>query len=510
MPAALPFNPDLKVGRAIYNEKEYIGIESLDNARRNGLPEVQEYLNSAVIYAYGTSSTFSERNYPVLFQTQGMNKKKGVKSLDGLVRGFLLGKPKLTSAIAKTIHTADMQIGKFNQPFDLIFRDRFFMKNQVLLIGGLAADSIQLHVYGQPVKEGKGWRYTVRILGGDRTATVPFKYVQAGSIWSGGVVAVSLEHSRGTESRAYFPYQTKNYLNTIRQSIKVAGNAANKVLNWTFNIDGETFQFYYDWEKYLTERMWNMQRDTDLVISQMTMDEDNHIENVDSDSGKPIYRGMGMWWQIPESNSMSYSVMTENLLENYITDLISITDQLDRDPDQEVVIDIMAGFGFLMEMDKALKRNMTLLQPMPDANLMIEKNAEGGLTAGRYFTRYRHRSGVVFRFTSYPGFDKGQLAASAERHPVYTNLPITSFYAMVMDFSFVSVDAGKTEGNITYLYEEGREYIEGTVRGMAKINGKQGGDIATDVDASSLEMMVSQGIHINYPMSMGKIVCKIS
>lgn len=508
--AQLPFNPDLKVGQAIYNEKEYIGIESLDNARRNGVPDLQDFLNSAVIYAYGSNASFSAKNFPILYQTQGMNKKRGVKSMDGLVRGFLLGKPKQTSVVAKTIHAPNAQTGKNFQLFEMIFRDRFFMKNQVIMIGGLGSDSIQLHIDGKPKRDKYGWRYSMRVLGGDRNQYVPYVYLQAGAVWAGGVVAVGLEHSRGTESRSYFPYQTKNYLNLIRQSIKVAGNAASKILNFKFTLDGQTFQLYYDWEKFLTERDWNKKRDTDLVISKLTMDEDGIIENVDSDTGKPIYRGMGMWWQIPECNSLSYSVMTENLLENYLTDIISITDNLDRDPGQEVIIDVMAGYGLIMEIDKALKRNMTLLTPLVDSNLFIEKNSDGGLTSGAYFTRFRHRSGVTLRFTNYPGFDKGALADSAPRHPQYPNLPITSFYGMVMDFSLVSVGDGKTEGNIVYLYEDGREYVEGTVRGMAKIEGKQGGDISTDIDASSLEMMVSQGIHINYPMSMGKIVCKIS
>lgn len=507
---ALPFNPELKVGQATYNNKEYLGIESLDNARRNGHPDLQEYLNSALIYAYGSNESFGERNFPILFQTQGMGKKRGVKSIDGLVRNFLLGKPKRTSQIAKTIHQPEGRTGIGRQEFSLIFRDRFFMKNQVIMIGGLASDRIQLQIAGDPVREGKGWRYRVRILGGDSKKYVPFKYLQAGVAWAGGVVAVSLEHSRGTESRSYYPYQTKNYLNLIRQSINVAGNVANKYLNFKFSTGGKTYELIYDWEKFLTEREWNAKRDLDLVMSEMTMDADGEIINVDSDSGKPVYRGAGLLQQIPPSNKLTYSIMTESLLENYITDILSITDQLDRDPGQSLVVDVLAGYGFLGEIDKALKRNVSLLTPYSlDSNHFVGKAKDGGLSAGAYFTEYKHRSGVIFRFTNYPAFDRGSLADSSERHPMHPNLPMTSFSAMILNFGLVQTGGGKTSGNIEYLYEEGREYIEGYTRGMAKIEGRQGGEISTDVDASSMHMMVSQGIHVNFPMSLGLITCKM-
>lgn len=508
--AYTPFNPDLKVGTAVYNEQAYMGIETLDNARRNGSPELRDYLNTAAVYAYGSNASYGEQNFPILFQTQGMGKKKAVTAVDGLVRGFLLGKPKKTSVVAKTIHAPNGNTGKGGQKFSIIFRDRQFMKNQLLLIGGLGNGSIQLQVAGDPQREGKGWRYEVRIFGGDRNLSVPYKFLQEGAVWSGGVVRVSREHSRGTESRSYFPYQTKNYLNTIRQSINVAGNIANKVLNFKFTVDGQTFQLYYEWEKFLTERTWNEARDIDLVISRLTMDTDGIIENYDSDSGKPIVSGMGLWDQIPSSNSLYFGELTESLIENYITDMVSITGQMDRDPGDEVIVDIMCGEGFLMLIDKALKRNMNLLTLQPSADLFVTKNSDGGLTSGAYFTRYKHRSGVVFRFTNYPGFNRGVLADSAERHPQYPNMPMTAFNAMIMNFGLVSTGGGQTEGNINFLYEEGREYIEGTVQGMAKIEGKQGGNIATDMDASALHMMCTQGIHVNYPMSLGKMECKLS
>jgi len=503
---ALPFNPDLKVSEAIYNEKEYIGLETIDNLRRSGSPDTKDFINTAVMYAYGSYN----KNFPLLMQTQGMGNKKAIESVDGHYRAQILGKPKTTSVIAKTIHQNGQNVGRGGVPFELIFRDRWFMKNQIIIIGGLANDSIQLQIDGQPKREPKGWRYTVRISGSDRTSSVPFKYLQAGAVWAGSVVAVSREHSRGTESRSYSPYQIKNSLSWLRQSINVAGNAANKVMNYEINVDGQKIRSYYSWEKFLTEKKWNVERDLDLVISRPTYDANGEIVNYDSDSGKSVVRGMGMWWQIPSSNEMTYSFLTENLIENYITDMLSITQNLDRDSSSTLVIDVMAGFGFLQELDKALKRNANLLSPLGlESNLVVSKNSDGGLTSGAYFTRFRHRSGVEFKFTQYPSFDYGALADSAERHPI-SNLPMTSYYAMIMNFESVSTSASKVEGNIMYVYEKDREYIEGTVRGMAAIEGMQGGDIATDIDASAMHMFVSQGLHINYPMSLGKMTCKLS
>lgn len=505
----LPFNPELKLSEATYNDNEYLGIERLDKARLSGSPELKEMLNSATVYAYGSGGF--EKNFPILYQTQGKGNKKSISSNTGQFYNKMFGKPKKTSVVGKTIHQPDARTGEAYEDFYILFKDRQFMKNQILYKGGM--DGIQLQVTADPVKEGAYYKYRVKIFGHKYTF-VPYIMLQANQVWSGGVVKVSWEHSRGTEHRSYSPFETQNQLSIVRQSMKVAGNAARKGMNFDIKVGGKTFRYFYDWEKYLTDLAFNEAKDIDLLTSSYNKDAEGNVQNYDANSGKAVYSGMGLWDQIPSCNELPYTRMSESRLETYITDILTITQQLDLiDGNGNVVVEVLGGFGFLEEIDSALKRNTQLLTPIASSELYVKKDGNG-LQYGNYFTSYRHRSGVILKFGHHKGFDYGIMADSSERHPQNPSRPMSSYDAIITNFGQVSVssdvDKSGMSGNIQYVYEEGREYVEGYVRGMAFIEGRIGGDMSSDIDASSAEFMCTQGIHVHYPMSMGKIKCKIS
>lgn len=505
----LTINPQLKLSEAIYNDSEYLDHARLDKVRQNGSPELREMLNSAVVYAYGSSSEYGQQNFPILWQTQGQGNKRAVRSIDGVFYNYMFGRPKKTSVIGKTIHQLGDKVGADGEMFYLLFKDRHFQKNQILYAGGM--DGIQLHVGGIPQREGSYFKYKVRIFGGKKGQSVPQKYLQAGFAWSGGVIKVSLARSRGTEHRSHAPYSTQNQLSTIRQSMNVAGNAGKKVMNFDLKVGGKTMRLWYDWEKYDTEMRFNEAKDVDLLTSKYNKDESGIIINYDADTSEIVYSGMGLWDQIPACNEMLYTQMTEAKLSAYIDDILTITQQLDIVDKKNVVVDVMGGYGFLAEVNEALKRNTSLLQP--DATMYTNK-VPGGLEYGNYFVQYRHRSGVIFRFTHHPGFDYGTMAESAERHPLNPSRPITSYNAFIASFGKIATTSDVSKSGqtaaIQYVYEEGREYIEKYVLGMSYIAGGESNFAATDQDASGWHMMATQGIHAHHPMSMGKITNKLS
>lgn len=504
-----PFSQDLVLSQGIYNENQYVGMASLDSIRQSsGIdPAMASYINSQAVYAFGSDANFGVKNFPILMETQGRGRKRGVTSYDGMVYNMIFGKPKKVSVIARSIQYGTATVGLNYQPFYVIYKDRHFYKGQVVTAGGIMGNA-QMQIKDNGVKEGNGWKFQCQVFG-KSTDFIRVEYLRANSIWAEGVVKVSLEHSRGTESRGYGPSRVKNKLSLIRESINVAGNAAKKVLNFTIKADGKSFNMYYDWEKYLKELSWNAKKENDILLSRMNEDDNGFTQNVDLDSGKPIPSGHGIIKQIPDTHIMSYTRMTERKLDTFLTDTLDISSNLDVDLTKPKVIDVMGGYGLFQEIDYAMKRSMNTLNLIQNSDIVVKKNNEGGLTYGGYFTQYQHRSGAIYRFTHHPFFDTSAIAQSAPRHPV-TGRPITSYEGIILNFSEISMGDGKTAPNIEYLYEEGREYVEGMVRGMAYIEGKQGGDIATDIDASSLHMMASQGVHVNQPLGLGYVKCKLS
>jgi hypothetical protein len=505
-----PFNSQLMLSEAVYNDSAYLDHARLDKVRQNGSPELREVLNSAVVYAYGSNEQYGTQNFPILWQTQAKGNKRAVRSIDGVYYNYLFGKPKKTSVIGKTIYQTTDKIGVDGELFYLFFKDRFFQKNQILYIGGM--NGYQVQVGGLPVKDGSLWKYEARQMGGKKGKGIPFKYVQAGAVWSGGVIKVSLARSRGTEHRSHAPYSIQNQLSTIRHSFNVAGNAARKVMNFTVKANGKSMNLWAEWERFDADLRFNEAKDVDLMFSKYNKDAEGVVINYDADSGEVVYSGMGLWDQVPTCNELPYTRLTEARLSAYIDDILTITQQLDVVDKNNIEVDVMGGMGFLTEVNDALKRNTQLLQPI-QSDLFITKK-DGGLEYGNYFVRYKHRTGVVFRFTWHPGFDFGTIAESADRHPLNPSRPVTSYNAFIGNFGRVStssdVSSSGSAGAIQYVYEEGREHIEKFVPGMAYMPGISGNMAATDVDASGWHMMTTQGIHSLHPMSMGKITCQLS
>ena len=504
-----PFNADLVLSQGVYNENEYLGIERLDAMRSSsGIDStLKDYLNTAAVYAFGSDAQFGAKNFPVLMQTQGMGRKRSVTAFDGQVFNLIFGKPKKTSTIARTINYGKSTVGLNYEPFYIIFKDRHFMKNQIIMIGGIM-NNVQVQLMDGGAKEGAGWKFQAKVFG-KPTEYVKSDYLKAGQIWAEGIVKVSLEHSRGTEHRSYTPRRVQNQLSKVRQSINVAGSAARKVLNFTINVDGKSIRLMYDWEKYLTELSWNAKKENDLILSKWNRDTEGYIQNTDADSGKPVPSGHGLINQIPDTHIMSYTRMTEKKMDSFLTDTLDISQNLDTDLTKTKVIDIMGGYGLFQEIDGAMKRNMNTLIPIANSDLFIKQSKDGGLSYGNYFTEYRHRSGTVYRFTHHPFFDNSSVALSAPRHPV-TGRPITSYEGIILNFAEVTIGQGKTAPNIEYLFEEGEEYTEKVVAGMAYMPEISGNMASTDIDASGLHMMATQGIHVNQPLGLGYVKCKIS
>lgn len=494
-----PFNPALKLTQAEYIAEKFSSANHLSRARLTA----PTMINSAITYAYGSDKSYGSVNFPLLFYTQGMGRKQAINSVDLSYQAMLFGKPKKTSIVSREI-VGQVNPGKNWTPFKIAFGDRWFQKNQTLVTGGLPGYTAQ--VVEEPYQEGGSWIYTLKLYTSKGTDYLPTKYVSPGAVWGGGAVNVATEHSRGTETRSYTPYKIQNQLSVGRKSYNIAGNAANKKMSFSIKVEGRTINAWTDWERYLGELSFKEEIENDLIFSKYNKTAEGYIMNTDADSGLPVPKGMGIWDMIP--NTMTYGRMTEKKIDNFLQDVLHAADaHYIQGTSKELVV--MGGIGLMTEIDRAFKnslRGLTLIQ----TDDKFVRTTDGNLQFGGYFTSYRHRSGKIIKFVHHPLFDNGIKAQSMDRHPIQSNFSMLSYCGMVLDFSLV--DAGKSEqSNILFTYEEGREYKEANLQGMAQIpNSAWTGSVATDVDASATHAICTHGVHLNYPATCFKIVCSLS
>lgn len=503
-------NSQLKITQTVYSDDEFSSIKRLADARQ----AEPELINSFANYVYGSVSDYSTTNFPIMFYTNGMNRKRSIRSTDGTFKANMYGRPRKTSRVLRTLtYENEAEIGKNFAPFKLVFEDRWFQLGQTLRTGNLPGYNARVQAIEKD-SASKGFVFTLQLITNDPNAVIPVSMLTQGRIWSGGSVNVALMNSKGTEHRSQSHFSITNQLSRVRHSYNWAGNVANKVLKIEYSVPGKsTFKTWTEWEMYRGELEALEKCEDSLIFDTYNRDAQGIIRNTD-ENGEVVPFGMGMWQQI--INEMNYGQLTEKKLDDFFQSVFYNADMLgdNRIGNSELVI--VGGTGLMMQIDAAMKRAVNKLTLVQSSDLFV-RGGSSDLEYGGYFTSYRHRSGRIIKFVEHPLFNRGVKADSMDRHPLYPNMSLLSFCGMVLDFTTYTVDtkinAKGSEANIMYLYEEGVEYQDWYVLGGSKVPSIDMASVkyrATDVDKSSYHVMKSQGVHIMYPGTCAKIICDIS
>ena len=125
---------------------------------------------------------------------------------------------------------------------------------------------------------------------------------------------------------------------------------------------------------------------------------------------------------------------------------------------------------------------------------------------GAYFNQYRHIDGHKVTFKKLPLMDRGVMADVSDPHPI-TGLPLESY-------NMYCIDNSTYEGqrNIQYVSEAGREEVNRVVPGMAAPPDGYNETLfaSSDIDATSVEWMKTQGVQVMKPTNCFKLFNGIS
>ena len=172
--------------------------------------------------------------------------------------------------------------------------------------------------------EGNDYIYILQLVTNDQTAFVPTALLQVGKELSKDFNAVEHDHSRtsGRNSLLYSFFMLENYMTTVRKSFSMTGAAHDRVLTiQLMNPDGT--ELASTWVKYNEWEFWQQWMD-ELEIMLMfgkTNVKANGTTDIKGPSGNPIYIGSGLEQQISASNKRYYTVLTEQLIRDFMSDL---------------------------------------------------------------------------------------------------------------------------------------------------------------------------------------------
>lgn len=485
---AATHNPTLELYPATFNDKEFTSTNHLSKA----LLSQSEWLAPFVTHAYGSSAEFGSRNFPLSFVTEGMGNVQKISSTDLSYKMAIIGKPKKTSTVSVSTYAATDKPGRGHTTFKVIFQDRWFHKSLSIF----SPSRIECRVQYDPVQVTGGWEYTLVIMNPSVEAYVPVADLAAGKVWGRSIAKVGKERSRGVESRSYAPFTVTNQLSVVRDSYRIAGNVKNKVMVLEIKANGKTFKYWTQWEMFLRQLEFKEKCETDLWYSEYNKDANGVIHQIDTDSGEVVPSGAGMLAQIP--NQDTYSILTTTKIENLITDIFFNASDADH-----VNVEVYSGTGGLREADRAMKtasRGFTLVDTKQISG------SGNAMQFGSYFNTYRTIDGHTVTFKRLPLMDRGVMADISGTHPI-DGLPLESYNMYCIDNS--TRDGQK---NIKYVSEAGREEVNKVVPGMAAAPDGYNDSLyaSSDIDATSVEWMKTQGISIGVPTNCFKLFNVIS
>lgn len=483
-------NPILQLYPAQFNDKEFTSTNNLSKA----LLTQSEWLAPFVTHAYGSSAMFGSRNFPLSFVTEGMGNVKKISSTDLSYKYPIIGKPKKTSTISLSYYSGTDTPGRGHTKFRAVFADRWFFKSQSVY----SPTGVECRIQSDPKQVGGGWEYEMKVMDPSANAYIALTDLSSGSTWGGSVAKVGKERSRGVESRSYSPFVVTNQLSVVRDTYSVAGNVKNKVMVLEIRADGKTFKYWTQWELYLRQLQFKEKCEFDLWWSTFNKDDQGVIHVEDEDSGEVVPSGAGLLQQIP--NSDSYSILTTNKLTALITDIFFNASDSDK-----VNVEIYTGTGGLREASRAMQTAANAFT-LVDTKHIGQGEGEGMLSLGGYFNVYKHIDGHTVTFKKLNMMDRGIKADSSLRHPV-DNLPLESYNMYCVDNSVYD-----GQRNLQYVSEAGREEVNKVIPGMAAVpDGFNETLFATsDLDASSVQWMKTQGIALMKPTNCFKMFNRIS
>jgi len=429
--------------------------------------------------------------FPILSATQGLGKivsKKPKKLNDTEYTWPIMGRIKLTSRLVR-VETSGSRIG-LSGKVRLVFDDATFIHQYHILT---PSGNKQLRLESEGKRVSGGFEYVA-------TMATPGAYLEAadlviGKAWGLNAPSVAASKSIGNRSNRITPGELTNQFGFMRFSQNIAGNVANKVVEFEFDVEGGgKSNHWMPLEMYQFELQKNIMSEQDLWLSEYNRDENGVITLIDEETGEPIPKGAGIRQTLRD---MGYYDQYAYLSTRYFDEILNMISDNDNKLKTGNIV-VYGGAGAKREFHQMMYResvNGNLTYKLSD--VMIESTGTG-LTYGKYFVQYRDINGRIISFVETDLFNKGSLAEQQKQNgDVIDGLPLVSY-----TMAFLNLGSNTDgEDNITLVAEEGREVIRNIYKGMSPLPKEWGavgeGNIISDVrDIASYEIMESKGINI--------------
>lgn len=378
--------------------------------------------------------------------------------------------------------------------FSVPLAEKYFFQGCVVSFGG-----VQARVQNDGVQVGNDWVYTFQLVTSDPSASVPAAFLAP------GMVVVFLytsfeEGSRGGGSFEAYPFWFKNQMTTLRMSYGMTGDAATDVMVLEVGQEGgkksNLWMYASDYQKML---VWQQMLEYYRWYGKNNMTADGEI-NLPGANGRAVRIGSGVLEQIANSNKRTYTTLTTDILNDFLTDLLASS----KDAENRKLI-MFTGMGGMRQFQDTINSTYNNFNIVDTT--FVSKNGMDMTFNNQSWKTYKGILGTDITVVHLPLFD--DRTKHTELHPD-TGLPIESYRMVFLDFadyagepniSLVTKGADGKNRAMEMWYTAGSTdpYSSGGNSGAKKVMR------SSSLDGFECFFLSQQGVKVTNPLGCGEL-----
>jgi hypothetical protein len=353
----------------------------------------------------------------------------------------------------------------------------------------------QVRVQAEPYQDGNAWVYNVVVADGQMDSYILPSLLSAGKQVS-RLGSAYEEYSEEADFVNYVtPFKLRNQLTTMRLQYDITGSAFSDVMVIELR-DPKTkksTKYWAPYQEWTAWRQWYERLDRMSVYAKYNRNSDG-TTTLYGTNGRPIQIGAGLLQQISPSNRRSYTTLTLDILDTYMSDLsYNILGMGER-----------KYVGLCGEM--AMKEFDRVLRDKASGYTLVDSKFVTGsgqtLTLGGQFVTYKGLNGIELTLKHFPLYDNPTY--NRKLHPV-TGKPLESYR-----MTFINFGMRDGESNVVKVVKKGRELVQWYTGGSV---GPQG--FSTSInnlrsnakDGYAVHFLSEQGIMVKDPTTCGELIC---
>lgn len=382
--------------------------------------------------------------------------------------------------------------GLNNTPIKLWLEEKWFGPGAILIFDDR---SFKVRVAGEPEQDGNEFVYTVFMQDAQPESYVPGHLLLPSRQVSREGTAYE-EYSEEADIVNYStPFKLRNCTTISRLTWDITGDAYSTVMTIAMKDpkSGKTSFLWAPYQEWQGMRQWYCTLEKQMLYGLYNQNAQG-TTNLTGTNGRPVFTGAGVLQQISPANRRTYTMLTAELLEDFLYDLSY--NILGMDNRKFVAL---TGEMGMKEFDRVLKQKAS-------GYSLIDTHFVSGsgqnLTLGGQFTTYRMLNGIELTLRYCPMYDN--LVDNRRLHPL-SGKPLESYRMTFLDFGYRD-----GEPNIVKVIKKGRGLVMWYTGGSG---GPQGfhtskTSLASNAkDGYAVHLLSEWGIMIKDPTTCGELIC---